>query len=191
MSRSKKKKKKNKKKDRKKDKKRERRERRRRNRRRSEDVASRTVRRPTQSVSTQVGLARMAGEQNYLNMRRGAQIDRENAKFFTGQDIRKVQAIGAETRLQTKTEGEEARKGYVTLGEQERLNIGARGVEDRALRVTEGEQERKNIAATGVEQRAGIRETGSETRKTDLQQEMFRRYKENRDYEQAQSAYRV
>ena len=61
-------------------------------------------------MSTQVGLARMAGEQNYLNMRRGAQIDRENAAFFTGQDIRKVQAIGAETRLQTKTEGEEARK---------------------------------------------------------------------------------
>ena len=35
------------------------------------------------------------------------------------------------------------------------------------------------------------RTEGSETRLTDLQKEMFRRYKENRDYEQAQDSYRT
>ena len=53
-----------------------------------------------------------------------------------------------------------------------------------------GQEERRTVAATGTEQRAGIRETGSEQRFTALQQEMFRRYKENRDFEQAQSQYR-
>ena len=45
--------------------------------------------------------------------------------------------------------------------------------------------------ARGEEERAGIRETGSEQRQTGLQQEMFRRYKEERDYDQAQRQYRV
>ena len=52
-------------------------------------------------------------------------------------------------------------------------------------------QQRKTRRVEGEEQRAGIRETGSETRTTDLQREMFRRYKENRDFEQAQDQYRT
>ena len=43
----------------------------------------------------------------------------------------------------------------------------------------------------GQEDRARIRTTGQEQRTTDLQQEMFRRYKENRDFEQARGSYRV
>ena len=64
------------------------------------------------------------------------------------------------------------------------------------------EQYRQERSTTGTEQRAGIRTTGDETRKTrrvegeevratDLQKEQFRRYKEARDYAQAQSAYRA
>jgi hypothetical protein len=47
------------------------------------------------------------------------------------------------------------------------------------------------VAATGTEYRAGLETAGGEERKTSLQQEMFRRYKENRDYEQAQQQYRT
>ena len=56
---------------------------------------------------------------------------------------------------------------------------------------TTGEETRKTRRVEGEEQRAGIRETGRETRTTDLQREMFRRYKENRDFEQAQDQYRT
>ena len=66
----------------------------------------------------------------------------------------------------------------------------------------QGRQQRAGIRTTGIEERAGTRETGreqratvsrsaQEQRATDLQQEMFRRYKENRDYEQATGSYRV
>jgi hypothetical protein len=102
-------------------------------------------------------------------MELGAQLDRTNAEFFAGQDIRKTQATGAE----------------------ERLRLGTLGEQERATTVTRGEQERLGIAATGTEQRATVGKTAEETRATDLQQEMFRRYKENRDYEQAQRQYRT
>ena len=55
-----------------------------------------------------------------------------------------------------------------------------RGIEQRAL-----------TRETGQQERAGTRDRGREQRATDLQQEMFRRYKENRDFEQATGSYRV
>ena len=55
---------------------------------------------------------------------------------------------------------------------------------------TSGTEERKTVATTGEQQRETIGKTATEQRTTDLQQEMFRRYKENRDYEQAQNQYR-
>ena len=55
-----------------------------------------------------------------------------------------------------------------------------RGIEQRAL-----------TRETGQQERAGTRERGREQRRTDLQTEMFRRYKENRDFEQATGSYRV
>jgi len=124
---------------------------------------------PTQSVQTQAALNEVSGKQMRLNMELGAQLDRTNAEFFAGQDIRRTQAAGVE----------------------QRLSIGKTAEEERATRAKAGEEERKTVAATGIEQRAGIRETGSEQRLTALQQEMFRRYKENRDYEQAQEQYRA
>ena len=43
----------------------------------------------------------------------------------------------------------------------------------------------------GSQARALERTRGSETRRTDLQREGFRRYKENRDYSQARAAARA
>jgi hypothetical protein len=120
-------------------------------------------------VQTQVALNEVSGAQQRLNMELGAQLDRTNAEFFAGQDIRRTQAGGAETRL-----------GYAAAGEQE-----------RASQASAGEQERLSIGKTGEETRSTVGKQAEEQRTTDLQQEMFRRYKENRDYEQAQGQYRT
>ena len=117
-----------------------------------------TVSTPTQSLKTQVELTRISGEQNRLNMETGAELDRINEEFYTGQDLRRYRARGAEERLLTETKGEQERATTETRGEQQRLTVG---------------------------------KTGEETRETNLQQEQFRRYKENRDYQQAQSAYKA
>lgn len=124
---------------------------------------------PTQSVQTQAALNEVSGKQMRLNMELGAQLDRTNADFFAGQDIRRTQAAGSE----------------------QRLTIGKTAEEERASRLLGGQEERKTVAATGTEYRAGLATAGGEERKTALQQEMFRRYKENRDYEQAQQQYRT
>ena len=117
-----------------------------------------TVATPTQSLRTQVELTKISGEQNRLNMETGAELDRINEEFYTGQDLRRYRARGAEERLLTETKGEQERATTETRGEQQRLTVG---------------------------------KTGEETRATNLQQEQFRRYKENRDYQQAQSAYKA
>ena len=117
-----------------------------------------TVSTPTQSLKTQVELTRISGEQNRLNMETGAELDRINEEFYTGQDLRRYRARGAEERLLAETRGEQERATTETRGEQQRLTVG---------------------------------KTGEETRATNLQQEQFRRYKENRDYQQAQSAYKA
>ena len=102
-------------------------------------------------------------------MELGAQLDRTNADFFTGQDIRRGQAAAAE----------------------DRLTIAKTGEENRALQRVAGQERRAEVAETGLQYRRGLETAGGEDRKRDLQQEMFRRYKENRDYEQAQSQYRT
>ena len=127
-----------------------------------------TVATPTQSLRTQVELTKISGEQNRLNMETGAELDRINEEFYTGQDLRRYRARGAEERLLKETEGEQT----------------------RATRETEGTQERLTTQTRGQEQRAAIGKSGEETRETALQQEQFRRYKENRDFQQAQSAYK-
>jgi hypothetical protein len=114
-------------------------------------------------------LNEVSGKQQRLNMELGAQLDRTNADFFAGQDIRRTQAAGAEQRL-----------SYASLGDENRATA----------RVT-GQEERAGTAETGLQYRRGLETAGKETRMTDLQREMFRRYKENRDYEQAQEQYRT
>ena len=116
-----------------------------------------TVATPTQSLRTQVELTKISGEQNRLNMETGAELDRINEEFYTGQDLRRYRARGAEERLLSETKGEQERATTQTRGQEQRLTVG---------------------------------KTGEETRATNLQQEQFRRYKENRDYQQAQSAYK-
>ena len=127
-----------------------------------------TVSTPTQSLQTQIELTKISGEQNRLNMETGAELDRINEEFYTGQDLRRYRARGAEERLVRETEGEQT----------------------RATRETEGAQERLTTQTRGQEQRATVGKTAEETRATNLQQEQFRRYKENRDFQQSRDAYK-
>ena len=124
---------------------------------------------PTQAVATQTALNEVSGKQTRLNMELGAQLDRTNAEFFAGQDIRRGAAASAEDRLTRTT--------------QAQLDTG--------LERVRGQETRAQTVEAGTQYREGIRTAGKETRATDLQQEMFRRYKENRDYEQAQRQYRA
>jgi len=156
---------------------------------------------PTQSLTTQTALNEVSGKQTRLNMELGAQLDRTNAEFLAGQDIRRSQSASAEQRLTQKAAGDIETGLTRVRGQEDRAGIAATGAEYRAGLATAGQEERRTIGTTGTEtratervrgteQRAGIRESGSEQRTTALQQEMFRRYKENRDFEQAQSQYR-
>ena len=135
---------------------------------------------PSQSLATQTALNEVSGKQTRLNMELGAQLDRTNADFFATQDIRRNQATAAENRLTIDKAGEDQRKTIRTTGQETRAEIGETGL-----------QYRRGLETAGEQDRALTRETGKETRQTDLQREMFRRYKENRDYEQAQSQYRT
>ena len=49
----------------------------------------------SQSLGTQTALNEAANKQQRLNMEKGAELDRINAEFFAGQDIRRTQATGA------------------------------------------------------------------------------------------------
>ena len=60
---------------------------------------------PTQAVATQTALNEVSGKQTRLNMELGAQLDRTNADFFAGQDIRRVQLL-AEDRLTRTTQAQ-------------------------------------------------------------------------------------
>ena len=108
---------------------------------------------------------------------------------------------GAQQRATGRVMGQEQRAGYAEQGSQTRAVERVRGQEDRARTAEEGQQTRATSRVAGQEERAGIAEGGSQTRatrrvegqevrETDLQREMFRRYKEARDYDQAQRGAR-
>ena len=108
---------------------------------------------------------------------------------------------GAQTRATARVAGQEQRAGFAEQGSQLRATERVRGQEDRGRTAEEGQQQRATGRVMGQEQRAGIAEEGSQTRgtrrvegqevrETDLQREMFRRYKEARDYDQAQRGAR-
>jgi len=157
---------------------------------------------PTQSLRSQIALSETAGAQSRLNMTTQANLDRTNKEFFTGQNIRQLQAAGSQDRLTIGAQsdaqvrglrvgGQEQRAGMAAQGVQNRLTVETTGQQQRLTLGKAGEEERLTVGKTGEEQRLTIGKTGQETRATQLQSEMFRRYKENRDFEQAQSQYRA
>ena len=98
---------------------------------------------------------------------------------------------GAQMRLNMELGAQLDRTNSEFFAGQDIRRTQATGAEQRLSRGKEGEEERLSIGATGEQYRLGLETAGKEQRTTDLQQEMFRRYKEQRDYEQAQQQYRA
>ena len=102
-----------------------------------------------------------------------------------------IGAQGLEERRSIETTGAQQRATQSELLAGQERQIGLTGREERETQRERFAGETGLTRVRGEEDRAGIRETGSEQRQTGLQQEMFRRYKEDRDYQQAQTQYRV
>ena len=165
------------------------------------------------SLQSQIALMDIQNKQTQLNMETAADLDRVQREFYTTQDIRRDQSTAAENRLGTmvgaeeqrksaRVAGQEQRAGYAEQGAQSRASARIGGQERRAELAEGGAQTRASARVAGQEQRAGLGEGGAQTRatkrvegqevrETDLQREMFRRYKEARDYGQAQTAYKA
>jgi len=82
-----------------------------------------TVQAPTQAFRTQLELAKVANAQQSKMLERGAELDRVNEEFFAGQDIRRLQAQGAESRLTAKVSGQEQRRTAQTVGSKNVLAL--------------------------------------------------------------------
>ena len=91
-----------------------------------------TVSTPTQSLRTQTELTKATGEQTRLNMETGAELDRINEEFYTGQDLRRYRARGAEERLLSETRGQQERLTTQTKGQEQRATVGKTAEETRA-----------------------------------------------------------
>jgi len=76
-------------------------------------------------------------------------------------------------------------------GQEQRAGMAETGTQQRASARVAGQEQRAGLAEGGAQTRATKRVEGQEVRETDLQREMFRRYKEARDYGQAQTAYKA
>ena len=144
----------------------------------------------SQSLESQIKLSEIAGAQQRLNLQEGAKLDRTNEEFFAGQDIRRLGAQGAEQRLGIKETGAQNRLTTQAEGTERRLTVGAMGEQERKTVGTKAAEERTTLGTRGAEERKGIAARGEETRATAKQEELFRRYKENRDYDQSRAAYR-
>ena len=144
----------------------------------------------TQSLQTQIKLSEVAGAQQRLNLQEGAKLDRENEREFATQDIRRLGAQGTEQRLGIKETGAQNRLTTQAEGTERRLTVGAMGEQERKTVGTKAAEERTTLGTRGTEERKGIAARGEETRATAKQEELFRRYKENRDYDQSRAAYR-
>ena len=145
---------------------------------------------------------RAAGTESRLNyMVQGEQA--RAGQRIGGQERRaELAESGAQNRAAARVAGQEQRAGFAEQGSQQRASARVAGQEQRAGFAEQGSQQRSSARVAGQEQRAGMAETGTqqratrhvegqEVRATDLQREQFRRYKEARDYGQAQSAYKA
>ena len=87
--------------------------------------------------------------------------------------------------------GTQQRASARVAGQEQRAGMAEAGAQTRGTRRVEGQEQRAGMRVGGQETRATRRTEGEQVRETDLQREMFRRYKEGRDYGQAQSAYKA
>lgn len=111
---------------------------------------------------------------------------------LSGAEERKTQAerMAGEER-QIGLRGTEERKTQAELLAGQERQIGLTGEQERLTQGQRLASEEKQIGLRGSEDRMTIQTQAREQRDTELQQEMFRRYKEQKDASQAQRAFRA
>ena len=131
------------------------------------------------------------GAETRLGQKVGGQEERAIRAEQGAQDRAKLRVEGQENRGIAAETGQQERAGMRVLGQEDRARTAEEGSQDRATQRVLGQEDRGRIAEEGSQTRASRRVEGQEVRETDLQREQFRRYKEARDYDQAQSLYRA
>lgn len=130
----------------------------------------------------------LAGQERQIGLT-GSEERRTQAERLAGEE-RQIGLRGAEERLGIETTGREQRATQSELLAGQERQIGLTGEQERAT------QRERFAGETGLEQTRGIetRETigrqAREQRETELQQELYRRYREEKDYSQARAAFR-
>ena len=142
-------------------------------------------------MQSQIALMDIQNTQQQLNLETAAELDRIQREFYTDQEIRIGQSAGTQSLLGQMMGGEQQRLSARVAGQEQRAGMAETGTQTRATARVQGQEQRAGIAETGTQTRATKRVEGQEVRETDLQREMFRRYKEARDYGQAQRAYKA
>ena len=146
--------------------------------------------------------SRVAGQEQRAGFAEQGQQQRATGRVMGQEQRAGFAEQGSQQRASARVAGQEQRAGYGEQGTQQRASARVAGQEQRAGMAETGTQTRASARVAGQEQRAGMAETGTqqratrrvegeEVRATDLQREQFRRYKEARDYGQAQSAYKA
>ena len=148
--------------------------------------------RKLQSEGTQSRLGQMVGgEQQRLSARVAGQEQRAGFAEQGAQQRAAARVAGQEQRAGMAETGAQQRASARVAGQEQRAGFAEQGTQQRASARVAGQEQRAGMAETGTQQRATRRVEGQEVRETDLQREMFRRYKEARDYGQAQTAYKA
>jgi hypothetical protein len=142
----------------------------------------------TQSAERQIGLS---GEQERLTQ--GQRLESEERQIgLRGREERLTQAdLLASQERQIGLTGQEERLTTQERGRQERLGIETSGTQERLTQGQRLESEERQIGLRGEQDRLTVSTQGREQRETDLQQELFRRFKEQKDADQAQRAFRA
>jgi hypothetical protein len=158
--------------------------------RRAQSVAGET--RAGQRVSGEEARANLAEEGSQTRATSRVAGQEQRAGFAEqGSQLRATERVrGQEDRGRTAEEGQQQRATGRVMGQEQRAGFAEQGAQTRGTRRVEGQEERAGIAEGGQQTRATRRVEGQEVRETDLQREMFRRYKEARDYGQAQRGAR-
>lgn len=155
-----------------------------------ERAGVKVLREATQTLQTMMAINDLGIESTQRNLTFAADLEERLNESNLSRTLDVARATGKEERFNIAEQGVQSRANIVASGEQERKSIATTGEQQRLTQAQRYAGETGLIRTTGEESRKGIETTGTQQRLTDLQQEMFRRYKENRDYEQAQTAAR-
>lgn len=104
---------------------------------------------------------------------------------------RQIGLTGAQERLTAVTRGEQERLGITATGEEERKTVATTGEQQRRTQAELLAGQERQIGLTGEQERLTVGETARQQRETELQQELYRRFKEEKDYSQARAAFRA